>query len=210
MGMLDGLVGQIAREALNQNHSQMSQGSFGDILGSVVASQMGGGRSGGGMADILGSVLGANTQQSQGGGMLGQVLGSVLGGNARQQSSGKGMLLAALMPMILGWIQKKGGIGAALNELTGAGMQSQVGSWLGGGSNQPVPTDMLGKIFGQQEIDQVAQQTGATQSQVTDGLAQLLPEVINQFSPTGQLGSEQAANQEINDIMGHLVGMLGR
>lgn len=225
MGMLDGLVGQIAKEALNQNTSQMSQGAFGDILGSVVASQMSGGNQGGDLGNVLGSVLGGGNQ-SAGGGLLGSVLGSALGGGQQsgglgnilgsvltgsgtQRGSGKGMLLAALMPMVLGWIQKKGGIGAALSELTGAGMQSQVSSWVSNEPNQSLPVDMIGKIFGAQEISQVATQTGADSNQVMEGLSSLLPEVINQLTPQGDMQSEQAANSEIGEVLSQLQGMLG-
>jgi len=143
-------------------------GGMGDILGQVLGggAQRGGG---GGMGDILGQVLGGGAQRGGGGGM-GDILGQVLGGGASGGSSG-GM----------------GGLGGLLEQMQRAGYGEQARSWVGTGQNMPVSPDVLGQIFGQGGIEEIARQAGVTPQEASTGLSELLPEVVNQVTPDGQV-----------------------
>lgn len=209
MGLLDGLVGQIASQALNQNNQQ-SQGGLGDILGSVLGGATNQNQSSmGGLGNVLGGVLANSMGGNNQGGGLGNVLGGILGNSlGGGQGGNKNMLLAALLPMVLGWIQKQGGLSQAFNQLSGMGMGTQAQSWMSNAPNQSVPPDMMSQLFNSQEINQVAQQTGMGQADVMQGLSALLPEVMNQLTPKGDLQTEGQANQEIGDILGQLAGMM--
>src|SRR5690606_40895341 len=95
------------------------------------------------LVDILGSVLGrlgnqTNQAQNQQNG-LGAILGSVLSqfGNNQSatrtsQSSGSSAksLLIAVLPLVLAWIQKQGGLQGALDKLKGQGLNSQIDDWV--------------------------------------------------------------------------------
>lgn len=237
MSLLGNLVAQVAKSALdpedarrnpiNQGVQPRRTGGLGDILGSVL----GGGSNQGynpqqynrvnpnqlGLDDILGSVLGGGrTQHAPSGGMgsgaLGSILGSVLG-RGRSQSSGgfagKGMLVAALMPMVLSWIQRNGGLSGSLAKLKNMGFGQQAQSWMSTQDlNDNVDPNEIHKIFDHNEIREVAQKVGADETEVRQGLAELLPEVVNQLTPTGDLQTEEEANQEIEQILGELSGTL--
>jgi uncharacterized protein YidB (DUF937 family) len=143
-------------------------GGLGDILGQVLGggAQRGGG---GGMGDILGQVLGGGAQRGGGGGM-GDILGQVLGGGAGGGGAG-GM----------------GGLGGLLEQMQRAGYSEQARSWVGTGQNMPVSPDVLGQIFGQGGIEEIARQAGVTPQEASTGLSELLPEVVNQVTPDGQV-----------------------
>jgi hypothetical protein len=50
--------------------------------------------------------------------------------NTPQAGGGVQSLLIAVVPLILGWVQQQGGLQAALEKLKGAGLGSQVQSWV--------------------------------------------------------------------------------
>lgn len=129
MGLLTSLVTQVAQNAIQSKMGGQSQADMGG-LGNIFGNVLGGGMqqpqmqsNGFGLDDIIGMAMNQNqgmSQMSQGG-VLGQVLGSVLGGgmggglgsgmgnnvgmNQFPQSQsgfgGKGMLMAALLPIAL-------------------------------------------------------------------------------------------------------------
>ena len=238
MSLLGNLVSQVVRSAMdpedaqrnpvNQRINPRRTGGLGDILGGVL----GGGNqpsgynpqqyerrsdNGFGLDDIIGGLTGANQRggMNSGSGGLGDILGSVLGGQAmggqkRGGFGGKGMLIAALMPMVLSWIKRNGGLGGALSKITGMGYENQARSWM---SNQEVNDNLdpneINRLFDDNEIQQVAAHTGANEMEVRQGLAELLPEVMNQLTPNGNLDNEPEANEEIEQIINQLSSRLG-
>lgn len=221
------------RNPVNQRVNPRRTGGLGDILGSVLGGQTGSNQAGGynpqqynrqadsgfGLDDILGGLTGGLTGSNQhgnvssGAGGLGDILGSVLGGQRNRSGfGGKGMLIAALMPMVLSWIQRNGGLSGALSKITsmGQGHEQQARSWMSNNElNDNLDPNEVNRLFDESEIQQVATQTGANDSEVRQGLAELLPEVMNQLTPNGNLGNEAEANQEIDQIIDQLSSRLG-
>jgi uncharacterized protein YidB (DUF937 family) len=130
------------------------------------------------LGDVVGSAMGAQGQQSAAN-PLGSILGSLGGGNQQQT----GNLLAAAMSML----QQNGGLGGALDKLRGSGLGAQADSWVGTGANMAVSGDQLSQVFG--GLGNVASQLGLSQGQAGSAMAQILPELINQLTPHGQLPS---------------------
>ncbi|WP_218690245.1 YidB family protein [Psychrobacter sp. BF1] len=238
MSLLGNLVSQVARSALdpqdaqrnpvNQQSAPRRTGGLGDILGSVLTGGSHQPRdynpqqyerqqdNGFGLDDIiggLGGLMGGNQRggMSSGSGGLGDILGSVLGGGQRRSGfGGKGMLVAALMPMVLSWVQRNGGLSGALSKIMGMGYESQAKSWMSNNQqNDNLDPNEVSRLFDENEIQQVAAHTGANDSEVRQGLAELLPEVMNQLTPNGNLDHESEANQEIDQIINQLSSRLG-
>lgn len=234
MSLLGNLVSQVARSAMdpedrqrnpvNQRINPRRTGGLGDILGSVLD---GGTQPSGynpqqyerrsdnsfGLDDIIGGLAGGNQRGGNigAGGGLGDILGGVLGGQTtRGGFGGKGMLVAFLMPMVLSWIKRNGGLSGALSKITGMGYENQARSWM---SNQEVNDNLdpneITRLFDESEIQQVAAHTGANEMEVRQGLAELLPEVMNQLTPNGNLENEPEANEEIDQIITQLSNRLG-
>lgn len=209
-GGLGGLGGMFGGSSAAQ------QNGFGldDVLGGLMRGGMGGG---------MNSGLGGGMGGSMGGGMLGQVLGSVLGGgmggglgggmgsgfgNSVGQSrggfGGKGMLMAALLPIVLMFIQRNGGLAGTLDKVRNMGFGEQANTWMGTGENAGIDPNSVSQLFDQQDIEQVAQQTGADTQEVRQGLAELLPQVMDNLTPNGNLDTDGEANNEINEILSQL------
>ena len=135
---------------------------------------------------IVGNVLGS---ASGPGGMpnaqnpLGALLGSLGGG--RGQSAG---LLMAAMSLL----QQNGGLPGVLNNFRQSGLGEHADSWVGTGSNMPLSPDQLQQALGSQSIGNIASQLGMSQGQAGSAMAQILPELINQFTPDGQVPGNHA------------------
>ena len=227
MGLLTSLVTQVAQSAIQSKmgqskmggQSQADMGGLGNIFGNVL----GGGvqqpqmqSNGFGLDDIIGMAMNQNQGMSQGG-VLGQVLGSVLGGgmgnnvgmNQFPQSQsgfgGKGMLMAALLPIALMFIQRNGGLSGAFNKIQNMGFGHQANSWMSADqSNQPLDPNDINQLFDNDELAQVAAQTGVDQSEVRQGMAELLPQLFDSLTPNGDTRTEPEANDEISEILSQL------
>lgn len=198
MTNLSNIVEILAKQALGANQqSNQSQGGLGGILGSVLGQ------------------LGANNQQSAQGG-LGGILGSVLGqlGGQQQRSaagaSGTQSLLIAVLPLVLAWIQKQGGLQGALDKIKGQGLTSQVEDWVstGPGENAQVQPDQVQSLFDDADVEQVAQQTQTPKSAIYGAIASVLPQVIDSLTPQGGNTNPQEANNDIQQVLNLLSGFL--
>ncbi len=177
-----------------------------------------------GLGGILGSVLGQlsgqqqnNQNQQQGGlgGILGSVLGQLGGGNTSTQSNAAGgntaqTLLIAVLPLILAWIQKQGGLQGALDKLKNAGLANQVQSWVDPHQQnaQDIPAQNIQSLFDDQDVEQVAQQTQTPKSAIYGAIASVLPQVIDSLTPQGGNTNPQEANNDIQQVLNLLSGFL--
>lgn len=219
MTNLSNIVEILAKQALGgaqPNQQQSQQGGLGGILGSVLG-QLGG-------AQNPNSNTQAQQQQSQGGLCgLGGILGSVLGqlGGAGQQaprsSAGFGgsngsKILIAVLPLVLAWIQKQGGLQGALDKLKGQGLTSQVDDWVstGPGDNAAVQPQQVQQLFDDADIEQVAEQTQSPKQDVYGAISTVLPQIIDSLTPQGEQTSKGEANDDIQQVMNLVSGFLKR
>lgn len=200
MTNLSNIVEMLAKQALGANQqSNQSQGGLGGILGSVLGQ------------------LGGNNQQSAQGG-LGGILGAVQGqlGGQQQRSaagaSGTQSLLIAVLPLVLAWIQKQGGLQGALDKLKGQGLTSQVDDWVstGPGENAHVGAEQVQSLFDDADVEQVAQQTQAPKQDIYSAISTVLPQIIDSLTPQGEQTSKQEANDDIQQVMNLVSGFLKR
>ncbi|MBJ8417327.1 YidB family protein [Acinetobacter courvalinii] len=201
---LTNIVEILAKQALGGGQQQSGQaGGLGGILGSVLG-QLGGQQQ--------------NTQNQQGG--LGGILGSVLGqlggasGSTQSNASGGGStaqtLLIAVLPLVLAWIQKQGGLQGALDKLKNAGLSNQVQSWVDPQQQnaEDVPAQNIQSLFDDQDVEQVAQQTQAPKQAIYGAIASVLPQVIDSLTPQGSNTNPQEANQDIQQVLNLVSGFL--
>jgi uncharacterized protein YidB (DUF937 family) len=86
-----------------------------------------------------------------------------------------------------------GGLSGLVGKLTQGGLGNQVNSWVNNTPNQPVDPSHLGNALGPDVLAQLAARTGLTQQQLVDGLAQVLPKLVNNLTPQGRLPTQQEA-----------------
>lgn len=200
---LTNIVEILAKQALGGGQQQSGQaGGLGGILGSVLG-QLGGQQQ--------------NTQNQQGGlgGILGSVLGQLGGGAGSTQSNTTGgntaqTLLIAVLPLVLAWIQKQGGLQGALDKLKNAGLSNQVQSWVDPQQQnaEDVPAQNIQSLFDDQDVEQVAQQTQAPKQAIYGAIASVLPQVIDSLTPQGSSTNPQEANQDIQQVLNLVSGFL--
>lgn len=224
MTNLSNIVEILAKQALGGKQSQQQssqQGGLADILGSVLGhlnqSQTQQGQSQHNQNQQNQS--GQQTRQNGLGAILGSVL-SQLGGasnqGAAQARSGLGggstgkTLLIAVLPLVLAWIQKQGGLQGALDKLKGQGLNSQVDDWVstGPGENANVDPQQVQNLFDDQEVEQVAQQTHVPKQDVYSAISQVLPQIIDSLTPQGEKTSKQEANNDIQNVLSMVSGLL--
>ncbi|MGE4241031.1 YidB family protein [Ramlibacter sp.] len=127
---------------------------------------------------ILGPLLGAILRRRMGGTALGRV-----GGLA----GGRGALIAMLLPYAMQWVQRNGGLGAVLKRFKDKGYGTPTRSWVGTGDNQPVDVEAVDNVVGREELSRLSRQLGVPESEVKQGFAEILPEMVDQLTPEGDL-----------------------
>ncbi len=146
----------------------------------------------GALGDMAGSLLGGqggNAQQ-----MLGGLL-SQFGG----AGSNKGLLAAAM-----NLVQQQGGLEALVQKFQAGGLGDVVQSWVGTGANAPVSGAQLEQVLGPDAMASAASHAGVAPAQVRDGLASMLPEIVNQLTPGGQMPANSGAL--ISSVLGMIRG----
>ena len=193
MGLLDGILGEVLGNSTDTGQPSLVVSGVGGgnrvlmallpvLLGMLMNRQGGTAAGGGGLGDLLGGVLGGHGGQ---GGGLGDVLGGLLGGAGG--NSGGGGVGAVLGGVLAGGAGGAGGLGSLLEQFQRAGFGEQVSSWVGGGQNLPISPAAIAQVFGGEALAQVAQQAGVSEAEASEGLSQLLPEVVDRVTPDGQV-----------------------
>ena len=118
-------------------------------------------------------------------GFLDGLLGSALGTGAQQVQN---PLLATALQVI----QQNGGLPGIISKFQHGGLADHVGSWVGTGANLPITGSQLQEVLGTGAIGQIAQQLGLSHSDASGGLAQVLPQLIDRLTPTGQVPADHA------------------
>jgi|APCry1669188879_1035177.scaffolds.fasta_scaffold18414_3 hypothetical protein len=154
-----------------------------------------------GLEDLLGGLMGGGQSGQSGTPDLGAMLGQLTGGQGGLDM-GK---LAALAGPLLATIQQSGGLDKILGQLQSSGLGDAVNSWVGTGANQAVDPSALGNAFGTDQVANLANQAGISVDEAQQGLSSLLPGLVDQASPSGQLPDSSS----LNDMLGQLGSMLG-
>ena len=161
MGLLDSVIGAMT-------------GGQGGGLGGVQGGRQGGGlggmlSGGGAQAALVTAVIGMLMNSSS----HGQQGGAASGASGADGASGGG-----------GGI---GGLGDLIGRFTQGGMGDVIGSWIGHGQNAPVSGSQVTDVLGSDAIGKIAAQLGITHAEAADQVSQVLPQVVDQLTPQGQV-----------------------
>jgi uncharacterized protein YidB (DUF937 family) len=127
--------------------------------------------------------------------LKGAALGAVAGGGA-----GQGKLFEALLAVVNS--PQVGGVPGLLRMFEQQGFGQLVQSWVGAGKNLPLSAEQLTKVLGNPLVQQIAQQAGMAPNAAADGLAKLLPDVVDKLSPGGNLPDPQALLKQLDGLKG--------
>jgi len=116
-------------------------------------------------------------------GMLDGLIGSALGG--MMGAGGSGQAQSPLLQIALQLLQQNGGVAGVLDKFRQGGYADQADSWQSAGQNMPLSGGALQEVLGSGTIGQIAGQLGMSHGDAAGGLAQMLPQLIDQFTPNG-------------------------
>lgn len=135
-------------------------------------------------------------------GLLDSVLGAALGGQPGGAAQGAGGIDPQVIVGVVGTlINNAGGLSGILARLQQGGLAEAAQSWVSTGANLPVSGEQLGSALGPDLMGQIAQQFGGNSQQASGALADLLPQLIDQLTPQGQVPADNG--------MGALGALLG-
>jgi uncharacterized protein YidB (DUF937 family) len=145
------------------------------------------------MSEGLGGLLG-------GLGNLGN-LSNLLGGSG-------GELAGKLLPALLKVVQSQGGgLGGLLSKFTQSSnpaVAQKAQSWVGTGENHAATGDDVEQALGADTVAQVAQEAGVSHDDAKNGLAEILPGLIDKISPDGKLPDLGALGGQLGKLLGGL------
>ena len=132
-------------------------------------------------------------------GLLDSVIGGLLGGTQGGTSSPMGNILSSLLGGGqgglgnlggLGNMGSSGGLGGLVSQFEQAGLGHIAQSWVGNGTNIPVSPQQLQNVFGEDQVQTMANQAGMPQGDFLSQLSQHLPNAVNGLTPNGRLPDE--------------------
>jgi uncharacterized protein YidB (DUF937 family) len=106
----------------------------------------------------------------------------------------------------LGAMAGMGGLGGLLEQFTHKGYGTQANSWVGTGPNEALSPEAVGDVFGGDQISQIAQQAGVSTEEAQNGLAELLPNLVDHFTPNGEVPAFEQMTSSVDDFMRRLQG----
>jgi len=147
---------------------------------------------------VLSSVLNKGQQPQAGEGGLGGILG-MLASNPQ------------LVQVVTGMLANnggQGGLGGLVSKFEQAGLGGAIGSWIGGGPNDPVSGEQITSALGSGTVSDIAAKLGMDPGDAASQLSSMLPGLINHLTPEGQVPAQGLGNGE--DLMSMLGGLLQR
>lgn len=134
-------------------------------------------------------------------GLLDNILGTFAGG-----SPAGGAAEAQILSAVAGMLSDKqsGGLAGLVTNFRKNGLGDVVTSWIGTGKNLPITPDQIQKVFGNQQVSQIAQRVGIEPEKVTTTLAAVLPGLVDRLTPNGKLPSEDTLLEGLNLLKGKL------
>jgi uncharacterized protein YidB (DUF937 family) len=139
-------------------------------------------------------------------GLLDSMVG-MLGGNS-PDGPATGALVQQIT-QILAANAQGGGLGGLVQSFERMGLGHIVNSWIGTGQNLPISPEQLQQVLGQGRIGQIAQSLGLQPDQVATQLSQLLPHVVDQVTPQGQVPAAAIAHTDIAGALSAILGQAG-
>jgi uncharacterized protein YidB (DUF937 family) len=112
---------------------------------------------------------------------------------------GGGGLLASLLPM-LGAFLASGGLNKILSGLQARGLSDKSDSWIGTGPNEAISASEVEDVISEEELDRLAEQVGASREETASAIADVLPQLVDKFSPGGQLPEQEDLDQVFDRI----------
>lgn len=126
------------------------------------------------------------------------MLGNILGSLASSVLSGNNQSTAT--QLIQNLLASQGGIEGLIAKFQQGGLDDVLRTWISSDEdNAPVSGEQISNVFGQENIQNVAQEAGVDAADASDLLAQFLPKIVDTLTPNGNV--EDLKNFDANDLL---------
>jgi uncharacterized protein YidB (DUF937 family) len=98
-----------------------------------------------------------------------------------------GIIGAGMVSAVNGILEKHGGLQGVVNEFEKNGLGPTISSWVGTGPNQAISPGDLHRALGPDLLQELAAKTGMSVQQLTEKLAQVLPQAVDTMTPGGSV-----------------------
>jgi uncharacterized protein YidB (DUF937 family) len=98
-----------------------------------------------------------------------------------------GVLGGLVGAMVTDVLQKHGGVQGVVNQFESQGFGPTVRSWVGTGPNQPISAEQVHRALGPDLIQQLSAKSGLSVPELTEKLAQILPQAVDKLTPDGEI-----------------------
>ena len=113
--------------------------------------------------------------------LLDHVVGALAGG----ESGGGSKLLQTVLQLINN--PQTGGLEGLIRSFQQGGLGDIVNSWVANGQNLPVSGEQIEGVLGGSVLQDLASQLGVSPQQASGSLANVLPQLIDQMTPNGEV-----------------------
>ena len=113
--------------------------------------------------------------------LLDQVVGALAGG----ESGSSGTLLQTVLQLVNN--PQTGGLEGLIRSFQQGGLGDIVNSWVANGRNLPVSGEQIESVLGGSALQDLAAQLGVSPHQASGTLADVLPHLVDQMTPNGEV-----------------------
>lgn len=114
-------------------------------------------------------------------GLFDQVVGALSG----NQFGGGNALLETVLQLVNN--PQTGGLGGLVQSFQQGGLAEIVNSWVSTGQNLPISAEQIESVLGNSTLQDLAAKLGMSNEQISGGLAAMLPQVVDQLTPNGEV-----------------------
>jgi len=109
-------------------------------------------------------------------------------------------LASAVLSMLSN--NQTGGISGLAQQFAAQGLGHIISSWIGTGQNLPISPEQMHSILGSEQVRAIAAKVGLSPDAVNAGLAQILPQTVDQLTPDGQVPQEDLMAKGLEVLKG--------
>jgi uncharacterized protein YidB (DUF937 family) len=108
-----------------------------------------------------------------------------------------------MLKSVLELVQESGGLGGLITLFDKSGFAGKAQSWVSGNPNEDIAPEQVQSALGDSTVTRIASQLGMDTGGASTLLSKLLPEVVNQITPRGEVTGEQ------DDLVSRGLSLLG-
>jgi len=127
----------------------------------------------------------------------------MLGDNHLPLMDSRTRLLQAALALIANNGQT-GGLHGLVEKFQEAGLGNVIRSWISAGPNVALTATQMEKVLGEGHLQQIAEETGYTEHEAAEHLSEMLPDLIDQLTPSGQVPQGGVGN--MSALLDHFMG----